>query len=215
MLSTTPAAKEQLAGGAIPPTTILLTAKKGNKRHHVVRHSYSTAENMTQKVDTSTGTIHTSIVKETEMAILSMYNLHEIEGGTPAQFPLKLQIVLKIAHNEGHDHIISWQPHGRAFRIHKPGIFADEVMKRLFKQSQIASFWRQLNLYGFIRLLRGSDKGTYYHESFLRGRPLLSLGIMKTRMKVNKTRPAPSLPEEEPQFYKMPFFGSCGSLARL
>ena len=30
---------------------------------------------------------------------------------------------------------------------------------------------------------------------------------MKTRMKVNKTRPAPSLPEEEPQFYKMPFLG--------
>ena len=66
---------------------------------------------------------------------------------------------------------------------------------------------RQLNLYGFIRLLRGSDKGAYYNESFLRGRPLLSLGIMKNRMKGNKTpRSVSSLTEDEPQFYQIPFW---------
>ena len=208
MSSTTPGAKEKSsAGGAIPPATTLLTAKKGNKRLQVTRHSY-TADMAQKKEETSTGIIHTIVNKETEIAILNMYNSHQIEGGTPAQFPLKLQIVLKIAQNEGHDHIISWQPHGRAFRIHKPGIFEHEVMTRFFKQSHIASFRRQLNLYGFIRLSSGSDKGAYYHESFLRGRPLLSLGIMKTRIKGNKTpRPAPSLPEDEPQFYQMPFLG--------
>ena len=180
----------------------MLTAK-GNKRQ-VVKHSYT---DMAQKEEIGTTSTNKSPLTQREKAVLKMYNTHQIKGEGAPPFPLKLQILLKIAHNEGHDHIISWLPHGRAFGIHKPGLFEHEIMKRFFKQSQIASFQRQLNLYGFIRLSSGSDKGAYYHESFLRGRPLLSLGIMKTRIKGNKTRPAPSLPEEEPQFYKMPFLG--------
>ena len=180
----------------------MLTAK-GNKRQ-VVKHSYT---DMAQKEEIGTTSTNKTPLTQREKAVLKMYNTHQIKGDGAPPFPLKLQILLKIVHNEGHDDIISWLPHGRAFGIHKPGLFEHEIMKRFFKQSQIASFQRQLNLYGFIRLSSGSDKGAYYHESFLRGRPLLSLGIIRIRIKGNKTRPAPSLPEEEPQFYKMPFLG--------
>ena len=134
--------------------------------------------------------------------VLKQYDEDRIGG----PFPLKLHIILKILEKEGKDHIISWLPHGRAFGIHKPGRFEEEVVKRFFKQSQISSFRRQLNLYGFLRLSNGRDSGSYYHELFLRGKPLLAMKMVRTRIKGTKIR-ASSSPADEPHFYSMPFLG--------
>ena len=115
---------------------------------------------MAQKEEIGTTINKKSPLTQREKAVLKMYNTHQIKGEAAPPFPLKLQILLKIVHDEGHDDMISWLPHGRAFGFHKPRLFEHEIMKRFFKQSQIASFRRQLNLYGFIRLSSGSDKGT-------------------------------------------------------
>ncbi len=136
--------------------------------------------------------------------ILKQYDEDRVGGA----FPLKLHIILKILEREGNDHIFSWLPHGRAFGIHRNGRFEEEVVKRFFKQSQISSFRRQLNLYGFIRISNGRDAGAYYHEYFLRGKPLLSLKMTRTRIKGTKIR-ASSSPDNEPLFYSMPFLGPC------
>jgi hypothetical protein len=90
------------------------------------------------------------------------------------QFPLKLHRLLDIVEKKGSDHIISWQMHGRALKIHKADKFAQEIMPLYFRQSKIASFRRQLNIYGFLRITQGPDKGAYYHELFLRGRLFLA-----------------------------------------
>jgi hypothetical protein len=45
--------------------------------------------------------------------------------------------------------IISWQPHGTAFRVHQPDEFARIVMPRYFQQTKYKSFQRQLHIYGF------------------------------------------------------------------
>ena len=134
--------------------------------------------------------------------ILKQYDENRVGGA----FPLKLHIILKILEKEGNDHIFSWLPHGRAFGIHRNGRFEEEVVKRFFKQSQISSFRRQLNLYGFLRISSGRDSGSYYHEMFLRGKPLLSMKMVRTRIKGTKIR-ASSSPDNEPQFYSMPFLG--------
>ena len=63
------------------------------------------------------------------------------------------------------------QPHGRSFLVHKTKEFTDRIMPKYFNQGKFASFQRQLNLYGFKRLTRGPDAGSYYNELFLRGRP--------------------------------------------
>ena len=68
---------------------------------------------------------------------------------------------------------ISRQPHGRCFVMHKPKEFAAKVMPLYFRQSKITSFQRQLNLYGFIRITQGPDRGGYYHELFLRHKAFL------------------------------------------
>lgn len=56
-------------------------------------------------------------------------------------------------------------------------------MPKYFRMSRFSSFQRQLNLYDFQRVTEGPDKGAYYHELFVQGRPILS-----TMMKRNKIK---------------------------
>eukprot|EP00563_Minutocellus_polymorphus_P017172 CAMPEP_0197722138 /NCGR_PEP_ID=MMETSP1434-20131217/4934_1 /TAXON_ID=265543 /ORGANISM="Minutocellus polymorphus, Strain CCMP3303" /LENGTH=607 /DNA_ID=CAMNT_0043307245 /DNA_START=109 /DNA_END=1932 /DNA_ORIENTATION=- len=117
-------------------------------------------------------------------------------------FPRKLHHILDQIERDGHAHVISWLPHGRAFAIHKPKEFIATVMPHYFQQTKITSFQRQLNLYGFQRLTRGRDNGGYYHERFLRGMAFLTKNITRTRVKGTRFKGA-SNPEAEPNFYGM------------
>jgi hypothetical protein len=104
---------------------------------------------------------------------------------------------------DGLGHVVSWQPHGRCFVVHKPKEFVNHVMPKYFKQTKMASFQRQLNLYGFNRLTSGLDKGGYYHELFLRGKNSLSYDIQRMRVKGTGVR-LPTNPDNEPNFYALP-----------
>lgn len=119
-------------------------------------------------------------------------------------FPARLHAMLEESENNGLEDIVSWQPHGRCFVVHRPKEFAVEIMPTYFKMSKFPSFLRQLNLYGFQRLTaKGGDQGGYYHELFLRGKVALAYRIPRRRIKGNKVR-ARSNPEREPNFYAMP-----------
>jgi hypothetical protein len=104
-------------------------------------------------------------------------------GGVAVPFPDKLHHMLTEVSKEGLDHIVSWQPHGRCFVVHKAKEFVTTVMPKYFRQTKLTSFQRQLNLYGFCRLTSGKDRGGYYHELFLNGRPFLCKRMMRTRIK--------------------------------
>ena len=52
------------------------------------------------------------------------------KGGVSIPFPVKLHSVLDQVEADGLAHIISWQPHGRCFVIHKPKEFVDHVMPK-------------------------------------------------------------------------------------
>ena len=133
------------------------------------------------------------------------------KGGVNMPFPEKLHGMLDRIEQDGFAHVISWQPHGRAFIVHKHKEFVDIIMPRYFRQSKISSFQRQLNLYGFCRLTRGRDKGAYYHELFLRGRLFLCRRMTRTRIKGTGIK-ASSSPDTEPNFYLMkPCFPESGS----
>ena len=75
---------------------------------------------------------------------------------------------------------------------------------RYFRQSKLTSFQRQLNLYGFNRITRGPDSGAYYSEYFLRWRVFLCKYMIRTKVKGTRFKAA-SNPENEPDFYSMPF----------
>ena len=51
-------------------------------------------------------------------------------GGVTTPFPLKLHQVLDQIEIDGTAHVISWQPHGRCFVIHKPKEFVERVMPK-------------------------------------------------------------------------------------
>jgi hypothetical protein len=97
--------------------------------------------------------------------------------------------------------VIDWMPHGRAFLVHRPKLFASDVLPRFFRQTKFLSFTRQLNLWGFKRITRGMDAGAYYHELFLRGRPYMAMRMRRQKIKGTGMKLTPN-PEGEPNFYK-------------
>jgi len=136
-------------------------------------------------------------------------------GGVSTPFPVKLHEMLENSTIDGHESIVSWRPHGRAFIIFKPKEFESIIMPKYFKQqSKHTSLQRQLNLYGFTRLSSGSDVGSYYHELFLRGKSFLLKRMVRTKVKGWRIKPA-SDPSSEPNFYSMPHAPSSSPSIRI
>jgi hypothetical protein len=94
-------------------------------------------------------------------------NLHErsapaIDGSTP-KFPQILHRMLMTLERE-ESVVARFRPHGRAFTIHDPTAFVQDVMPHWFRQSKFVSFRRQLHLYNF-RLIKGRrhvDAGSFW-----------------------------------------------------
>lgn len=76
-------------------------------------------------------------------------------------FPQKVHHILS---QPEHSKFISWQPHGRAFRISIPKMFETTVCHKYFQHSRYSSFLRQLSNYGFKHMTQGLDRNCYYHE---------------------------------------------------
>lgn len=94
-------------------------------------------------------------------------------------FPLKLYRILYEAKKNKDDDIISFCPGGHSFMIHSVEKFVKEIMPKYFTSTRMASFQRQLNLYGFRRRLRGNDKGGFFHDSFVQDQRNLCLTIKR------------------------------------
>eukprot|EP00934_Nitzschia_sp_Nitz4_P009100 Nitzschia sp. Nitz4//scaffold47_size129522//21488//23464//NITZ4_003539-RA/size129522-processed-gene-0.4-mRNA-1//1//CDS//3329552764//9090//frame0 len=127
--------------------------------------------------------------------------------GRIPNFPAKLFAILG---RQDLVDIISWMPHGRSWKVHKPREFEAKVIPSYFDHGKFSSFIRQANGWGFKRLAsKGSDRNSHYHELFLRGKPHL-LKIMKRPGATNKP-PQPSSPSNkkakknntDPDFYKI------------
>jgi hypothetical protein len=88
----------------------------------------------------------------------------EIPIGTA--FPMRLYAMLEAEDSE----IVSWSRSGTAFRVHNVYRFREETLPKYYRHNKITSFQRQLNLYGFKRLHKGEDAGSYSHAGFVRGR---------------------------------------------
>lgn len=111
-------------------------------------------------------------------------------------FPKKLHEILT---NAEFEQIISWMPHGRAWKLHNRDLFHSEVAPKYFHQQKFASFTRQLTGWGFKRLAKqGPDFNAYYHQCFLRERP--DLVVLIKRVPNNLGRLTPDV-INEPNFY--------------
>jgi HSF-type DNA-binding len=124
--------------------------------------------------------------------------------GNTDRFPCRLHRMLEGVSASGHSSIVRWLPHGRAFKIYHKAWLVEHVLPVYFPfQTEYASFQRQLNIYGFVRLnCKGADKHGYYHELLLRGKSRMATLIPR---KVGK---GPAVryvydPDTAPNFYSM------------
>jgi hypothetical protein len=126
-------------------------------------------------------------------------------GGVTEPFPEKLHRMLEEVKKDGKDEIVSFFSHGRAFAVHDPDRFTNEIMPKYFKQKRLSSFQRQLNLYGFTRITSGPDAGGYYHELFLSGRPNLAVHMRRVGLPQGEDRRKMRAKNmrSEPDFYSM------------
>jgi hypothetical protein len=76
--------------------------------------------------------------------------------------------MLQDAPHSGFGHIVSWVNDGDSFKVHNTKEFVQYVMPQYFDQTKYESFRRQLNLYGFTRIVRGQHRGVYSHPLFRR-----------------------------------------------
>ena len=107
--------------------------------------------------------------------------------GTQEPFPGKLYRLLADAERNGNDSIISFTPDGRAFKIHSREMFLQEVSPTYFRQAKVTAFVRQLNFYGFEKLLEGPNRGGFWHPYFRRGYPEL-LRMIERKVVVTRRR---------------------------
>jgi hypothetical protein len=116
-------------------------------------------------------------------------------------FPIKLHEMLEGMADNGSQDVVSWQPHGRSFRVHQPEVFARDIMPYYFKQTKYKSFQRQLHIYGFHRCNKGMDKGAYFHSLFIQSKKSMSMQMVREKVK-GTTGKKNKHEIEAPNFYK-------------
>ena len=94
-------------------------------------------------------------------------------------FPQKLHRMLRETKAAGQEHIVSWTPCGKAFEVHDQHEFEQEVIPKYFRHSRLASFRRQLSMYGFRRAAVDNGYGGFAHEHFHRDHPELCATIKR------------------------------------
>lgn len=99
--------------------------------------------------------------------------------GKVPNFPAKMHDILS---RKEFQSIVSWMPHGRSWRIHKPQEFESYVIPKYFEHVKYTSFLRQANGWGFCRItIDNIDRNSYFHPRFLRGLPHLCKGMKRPR----------------------------------
>ncbi|XP_003486028.1 heat shock factor protein isoform X3 [Bombus impatiens] len=106
-----------------------------------------------------------------------MHTIPELGTSVPA-FLAKLW---KLVEDSDTDDLICWSPNGRSFFIRNQAQFARELLPHYYKHNNMASFIRQLNMYGFHKkvsvefggLKCDKDEMEFAHQFFCKGHPYL------------------------------------------
>ncbi|XP_076850157.1 heat shock factor protein 1 isoform X2 [Brachyhypopomus gauderio] len=86
------------------------------------------------------------------------------------------------------DVLICWSPSGNSFHVFDQGRFSKEVLPKYFKHNNMASFIRQLNMYGFRKVVHieqgglvkpEKDDTEFQHPYFIRGQEHLLENIKR------------------------------------
>uniref|UniRef100_A0A4W5N3R0 Heat shock transcription factor 1 n=1 Tax=Hucho hucho TaxID=62062 RepID=A0A4W5N3R0_9TELE len=103
-----------------------------------------------------------------------------VSGSNVPAFLTKLWTLIE---DRDTDPLICWSPNGNSFHVFDQGRFSKEVLPKYFKHNNMTSFVRQLNMYGFRKVVHIEQGGLvkpekddmeFQHPYFIRGQePLL------------------------------------------
>ena len=108
---------------------------------------------------------------------VNSYNDPQLASMTQ-KFPVKLYRLILEAQEYHHGEIIIFSPTGEGFLMLDRDAFMSLLAPRYFRLHSIASFRRQLYLYGFVKCAHQGRKG-YTHPGFRRDRPDLLCTIRR------------------------------------
>ncbi|XP_068568993.1 heat shock factor protein 1 isoform X2 [Cebidichthys violaceus] len=115
-------------------------------------------------------------------------------GGNVPAFLTKLWTLVE---DPDTDLLICWSPSGTSFHVFDQGRFSKEVLPKFFKHNNMASFIRQLNMYGFRKVVHiehgglvkpERDDTEFQHPFFIRGEEHLLENIKRKVTSVSSVR---------------------------
>ncbi|XP_040909098.1 heat shock factor protein 1 isoform X5 [Toxotes jaculatrix] len=115
-------------------------------------------------------------------------------GGNVPAFLTKLWTLVE---DPDTDPLICWSPSGTSFHVFDQGRFSKEVLPKFFKHNNMASFIRQLNMYGFRKVVHIEQGGLlkperddteFQHPFFIRGQEQLLENIKRKVTNVSSVR---------------------------
>ncbi|KYM92689.1 Heat shock factor protein [Atta colombica] len=112
-----------------------------------------------------------------------------------ANVPAFLAKLWKMVEDPDTNNLISWSPGGNTFLIKNQSVFTSKLLPHYYKHNNMASFIRQLNMYGFHKIasveLGGlkcdKDEIEFAHQYFCKGSPHLVENI-KRKVTANKNQ---------------------------
>ncbi|KAK2653812.1 hypothetical protein Ddye_013668 [Dipteronia dyeriana] len=126
--------------------------------------------------------------RDTTMTMNTCAGIGAGGGGGDSQRSIPTPFLTKtyqLVDDQAIDDIISWNDDGSTFVVWNPTVFARDLLPQYFKHNNFSSFVRQLNTYGFKKVV--PDRWEFSNDFFRRGEKQLLREIQRRKISTSVT----------------------------